>query len=302
MASSPSRSAVRPRATRYLQIAPDIGMTAQVETAWEIQRSGLAIYPLTGQVTERQIAEQCQAANGYDGILWLTHGGPLGVMLRRNTLTANGGEPEQWLPAATVAAYAKAADVQLVVLASCEGRQLAREIHFRSGALVIYSEGELMSDTAYTLMATFLRQLRDRPVADALALADTLGMSYFPQQHPAASPGGAAASSQEAASADYLQNFAAVMSERMDKIEASMNENNSAIAHLNQRTLKTSGMRRALWVVGIILLLAPFVLAEVLLLMDSPVDLIEFLPSLLAAVIVGILLLMYGGGMITFRD
>lgn len=162
-----------------LLVAPDIQMARADEAAWEMQRLGLNVFPLTGRVTEAQLAEQCTPERGYDFVVFLTHGTGNGVYLSGGP-DAEG--PSSLLPLESVAAYMQAAGtVSLIVFAVCHGHGVAKEVFYRTGATVVYNEGTMQVDTAFTLLATFFRRLKSAGLEEAVKVADTLGLHFYPR-------------------------------------------------------------------------------------------------------------------------
>lgn len=162
-----------------LLVAPDIRLPKADEAAWELQRLGLDIYPLTGRVTEAHLAEHCTPERGHEFVVFLTHGTARGVYLAGSP----GDEADAaLLPLEAVAAYMQAAaTVRLVVLAVCHGHNVAKEIFYRTGATVVYGDDALMADKAFTLFATFFRRLQSAGLGEAVKVADTLGLYFYPR-------------------------------------------------------------------------------------------------------------------------
>jgi hypothetical protein len=251
-----------------LLIAPNIQEPGQVEAAWELQRSGLQVYPLTGAVTERQIGEQCQPGR-FDAIVWLTHGTTQGVMLRPET-GGMAGEPALWLPPESVAAYVRAAEVRLVVLLTCKGRQLSREIYFRTGAMVVYAEAELAVATAYTMVNSFARR------EDGKLL-------------------------------DFLQQMTAMLTQRMDRMDERQTEENREVNRrlgaveekldgLAAVSLTYSPMRRAMWMLGALLFATPFIINMVVINETHDLAWWRYLPATVVTLGLAVLMLAWGLG------
>jgi hypothetical protein len=277
-----------------LLIAPNIQEPGQVEAAWELQRSGLQVYPLTGAVTERQIGEQCQPGR-FDAIVWLTHGTTQGVMLRPET-GGMAGEPALWLPPESVAAYVRAAEVRLVVLLTCKGRQLSREIYFRTGAMVVYAEAELAVATAYTMVNSFARRLATGALDDALEIADTLGLSFYPQRVR-----------EDGKLLDFLQQMTAMLTQRMDRMDERQTEENREVNRrlgaveekldgLAAVSLTYSPMRRAMWMLGALLFATPFIINMVVINETHDLAWWRYLPATVVTLGLAVLMLAWGLG------
>jgi hypothetical protein len=153
---------------KLLLIAPALGLDDVDRTALEIQRLGYETFPLTGAVTEEQIAAQCDASRGFDVVVWLTHGTDAGLEL----------SPALHLSVRQTAVYMQALNgsLRLVVLASCDGLNTAAQVKLACQAAVIYSDGPLLTATVMSALTTTLRSYLQQGLDRALDLAQTSGL------------------------------------------------------------------------------------------------------------------------------
>ncbi len=236
-----------------------------------LRNRGHTFYPLMGEVTERQLMEACTPSNNFDGVIILSHGGPEGIMIRpdRRDVDVHDSGPI-WLPIrAIVAAVQAAGTMKLCVLASCQGRALAEELYWRANLRVVYSEGDLLTANAFTMAGTFLQRLATGTMQDALAIADTLEMKWYPPRND----GGQLREMMEA-----LQQMAAVLGNRMDRMEERTDRRMDAMEERTQRiegkiddigksAVIMTPTRRLIWVLGAMLFAMPM-LAELLMVLD----------------------------------
>lgn len=251
----------------FLGVFPDLGPEINAIAQQMLRNRGHTFYPLMGEVTERQLMEACIPANNFDGIIILSHGGPEGILIKpdRRDFDASDAGPV-WLPIrAVVAAVQAAATMELCVLASCQGRVLAEELYWRANLRVVYSEGDLLVPNAYTMAGTFLQRLATGTMQDALAIADTLNMKWYP---PRSQDGNREIT-------DALQAAVQMLAARIDRMEA---RNDERMDHVEERQKriedKVDGLtnsavimtprRRGVWILGAILYAAPFFLSDAL--------------------------------------
>jgi hypothetical protein len=156
---------------KTLLIAPALGMAEADRAALQVQRSGNEVFPLTGCVSEEQVAEQCRAENGYECVVWLCHGSKEGLQL----------SPEFVLETEQVAAYMQGINggLRIVLLAACDGQNTAAQIRIATGAAVLYSASALMTNRALTACATVLRALAVQGVAEGIRSAQTQGLRVY---------------------------------------------------------------------------------------------------------------------------
>lgn len=242
---------------KFLAILPDLGPEINA-IGQEILRSGHTIYPLMGEVTERQFMEACDPAHGFDGLIAVTHGTREGIMLKPSFGV---GQDAVWLPLrAVVAGIQAAGTIKLLVLGTCEGRGLAEEAYWRAKVTTVYSDGPLETPNAYTLAATFLRRLRTGTLDDALAIADTLGLHWYPAQ----------LTNGHREIADTFQEAIALLTRRLDRFEErterrmdDLDAGTRAIHDKLDNAVLMTPPRRLLWLLGAILFAAPFAVSAV---------------------------------------
>jgi hypothetical protein len=276
-----------------LAILPDLGPEINA-ISQEILRSGHTIYPLMGEVTERQFLDACDPSHAFDGLIVNSHGSRDGILLRPEMP----GEAAVWLPVrAVVAGIQAAGTIRLLVPSTCEGRALAEEAYWRAGVTTVYSDGDLWRTDAYTLAGTFLRRLATGTLDEALAIADTLGMHWYPvQRHNG-----------QREMLEVLQQMAAMPAGRIERLEErtekrmkGLEERTKSIEDklddLRRNAVLMTPARRWVWLLGTVLFAAPLVTTQALRIVGWEVAWSSFLLVTVVVLALATLLLLYGFG------
>ena len=131
---------------RVLLVAPESGLKLGGAQVQAIQRSGLTVTPVLGEITMPQLQRELEAGQ-YDCLWIAAHGNPEGFLLADGIL-----RKEEFVPMV-------GKRFRLVVLHSCESLEVGSMLQKQTPAAVVVTQAALPDRTAFITAANFARAL-----------------------------------------------------------------------------------------------------------------------------------------------